>query len=102
VIIQIGGQLAALKFRKESRSAAANRLFSTYLIYPPSQGASYSSSSSSSSNPAARSDRVLEYCAKSELHPASAGLGMLKGRSSKWSLQTRVLRTKPRRFRGGG
>jgi hypothetical protein len=23
---------------------------------------------------------VLEYCAKSELHPASAGLGMLKGR----------------------
>jgi hypothetical protein len=23
---------------------------------------------------------VLEYCAKSELHPATAGLGMLKGR----------------------
>src|ERR1700730_5810968 len=36
-----------------------------------SQGAS-----SSSSNPAARSDGVLEYCAKSELHPRS-WLGML-------------------------
>ncbi len=54
-----------------------------------SQGAS---SSSSSSNPAARSDGppaslrealragVLEYCAKSELHPAPAGFGMLSGR----------------------
>ena len=34
---------------------------------------------SSSSNPVARSDGVLEYCAKSELHPPS-GLGMLEGR----------------------
>jgi hypothetical protein len=41
------------------------------------EGASFSSSCS---NSAARSDGVLEYCAKSELHPASAGLGMLKGR----------------------
>jgi len=32
----------------------------------------------SSSNPAARSDGVLEYCAASELHLPS-GLGMLKG-----------------------
>ena len=40
-----------------------------------SKGASFSSSSSSS-DPATRSVGVLEYCAKSELHPRS-GLGML-------------------------
>jgi hypothetical protein len=34
-----------------------------------------SSSSSSSSNPATRSDGVLEYGANLELHPASGGVG---------------------------
>jgi hypothetical protein len=42
-----------------------------------SQGASFSSSSS---NPATGSAGVLEYCAKSELHLATARLEVLKGR----------------------
>src|SRR5260221_8151446 len=36
---------------------------------PSCRSITSASSSSSSSNPAARSDGVLEYCAKSELHP---------------------------------
>jgi len=35
----------------------------------------------SSSNPVTWGDGVLEYCANWELHPASAGLGMLSERN---------------------
>ena len=33
----------------------------------------------------------MEYCAKSELHPASAGLGMLKGRPKGYSGAVRIM-----------
>jgi hypothetical protein len=46
--------------------------------------------SSSSSNPAARSDGVLEYSALTELHPASAGLEMLSGLLRSHSLKNHL------------
>jgi hypothetical protein len=57
---------------------AALEVVKFFRVVHRSQGASFSSSSS---NPATRSDGVLEYCANWELHLASAGLGVLSRRS---------------------